>query len=232
MKAYVIAITDHDVSQKAALSCIKSNKDVGNTFNIHQFKAITPDGVDYIMKTENIKWNYPWSGQVTDFKSGLVKNAYTTADPKKRIACFMSHYRLWQKCKDLNEPTLVLEHDAIFIQNLDLKKVISESPFDILGINSPLMATRKAKIYHDTIVARSEEYQKIPNIDSVTVPQGLAGNSAYIIKPNGANTMIELVKEHGAWPNDALMCRQLVKSLGVTRTFYTKIQGIRSTTTL
>ena len=44
--------------------------------------------------------------------------------------------------------------------------------------------------------------------------------------------MIELVKEHGAWPNDALMCKQLIKSLGVTRTFYTKIQGIRSTTTL
>ena len=148
------------------------------------------------------------------------------------MACFVSHYRLWYKCKDLNEPILVLEHDAIFIRNLDLEQVLWDSPFDILGINNPLMATRKAKLYHDIIISTDQEYQKVPDIDDITIPQGLAGNSAYIITPNGANTMLELVKEYGAWPNDALMCKQLVKSLGVTKTFYTKIQGIRSTTTL
>ena len=44
--------------------------------------------------------------------------------------------------------------------------------------------------------------------------------------------MIKLTKEHGAWPNDALMCRQLIFGLGVTKTYYTKIQRIKSTTTL
>jgi len=44
--------------------------------------------------------------------------------------------------------------------------------------------------------------------------------------------MIELAQEHGMWPNDALMCYQLVPKLGVTRNFYTRIQGLRSTTTL
>ena len=51
---------------------------------------------------------------------------------------------------------------------------------------------------------------------------------------SGANTMLNLVDQYGLWPNDALMCRQLVgiKKLGVTTTHYTKVQRTKSTTTL
>ena len=44
--------------------------------------------------------------------------------------------------------------------------------------------------------------------------------------------MLDLSQEHGMWPNDALMCKQLISTLGVTRNFYTRVQGLRSTTTL
>ena len=71
----------------------------------------------------------------------------------------------------------------------------------------------------------------VPWIDDQTIPQGLAGNSAYIITPAGAEQLIKLVKEYGLWPNDAIMCRQLVRRLGVTKKFYTHIQNLRSTTT-
>ena len=71
-----------------------------------------------------------------------------------------------------------------------------------------------------------------PYIDSVNVPQGLAGNSAYVIKREGAEKMLELVKEHGLWPNDALMCKQLIPRIGCTQKFYTRVQGVRSTTSL
>ena len=75
-------------------------------------------------------------------------------------------------------------------------------------------------------------YQLVPYVDSDRqVPQGLAGNSAYIIKPTGANHLIGLVKEYGLWPNDAIMCRQLVTGLGVTKKFYTNTQKLKSTTT-
>ena len=78
----------------------------------------------------------------------------------------------------------------------------------------------------------TEFFQPVPRIDEFNIPQGLAGNSAYVIKPAGAIKMIELAQEHGMWPNDALMCYQLIESLGVTRNFYTRVQGLRSTTTL
>ena len=45
------------------------------------------------------------------------------------------------------------------------------------------------------------------------------------------NKLIAAVEEYGLWPNDAIMCRQLIKKLGVTRKFYTLVQGLPSTTT-
>ena len=94
------------------------------------------------------------------------------------------------------------------------------------------MATRKSKLYHDKILEGTQFFQPVPNIDAFNVPQGLAGNSAYVMKPEGAKKMLELADEHGMLPNDALMCKQLIPTLGVTRNFYTRVQGLRSTTTL
>ena len=170
--------------------------------------------------------------QLIKLKSGLIKSAYTTADPRKRISCFVSHWYLWQKCVKLDEMILILEHDSRFIKKLPADSTFARADFDIIGINDPSMATRKSKLYHDMILERVDFFQPVPRIDEFNIPQGLAGNSAYVIKPAGAKLMLELSQEYGMWPNDALMCYQLVPKLGVTRNFYTRIQGLRSTTTL
>ena len=225
MKASVIAIPNHAVSQKAALSCIKSSKDVGNTFDIHQFEAITPDLVDDMMKAEGIEWNYPWQGEVLDFSTGLKKSAYRTANPKARIACALSHYSLWKLCAADDVPYLILEHDAKFIKKFERPK----TKYAIFGINNPIGATRRSRQFKEGIVG-NDPVVPVPWVDDRNVPQGLAGNSAYIIKPRGAKTMLKLVNEYGLWPNDSLMCKQLIPALGVTTTFYTTIQGTPSTT--
>lgn len=33
------------------------------------------------------------------------------------IGCFSSHYSLWEKCTQLNEPIVVLEHDGVMLHN-------------------------------------------------------------------------------------------------------------------
>ena len=126
----------------------------------------------------------------------------------------------------------ILEHDARFIKKLPSDRTFRNSKYDIIGINDPSMATRKSKLYHDKILEGTQFFQPVPTIDDFNVPQGLAGNSAYVIKPEGAKKMLALADEHGMWPNDALMCKQLIPTLGVTRNFYTRVQGLRSTTTL
>ena len=55
-------------------------------------------------------------------KTQLIPNTYKTVDNKKRIAAAQSHYRLWKQCVHMNEPIMILEHDAIF--HVDLKQSV------------------------------------------------------------------------------------------------------------
>jgi len=229
MFAYAIVIKDNEISEHGYQRLVESSKAVGNTFNIQRFEAITPEYVDKTMQTNFVKWNYPWDRPESDMATGLVKYPYTTANPKSRIACALSHYLLWKTCKKMQQPILVLEHDAKFIEKLDFTPE-QTGRLDIIGINDPRGATRKSAVYHQEIQMSRNAIQMAPWIDERTIPQGLAGNSAYIIKPSGAQQMIDLVSNYGLWPNDALMCKQLIRTLGVTRKYYTTIQGLQSTT--
>ena len=226
MKGHIITLLDNSLSKRAAINCADSTD-----FPVQVFEAVTPQRVDTLMFDHGIKWTYPWEQSTMDFKSGLELSPYQTANNYARIACFLSHYLLWKKCHEENEPLLVLEHDAIFNKALNPEPII-ESRFDIIGVNDPRGATRKSKDFHDMVQMSNAEIQPVPKIDRITIPQGLAGNSAYIIKPSGAEKMLQLVETYGAWPNDALMCRQLISTLGVTKTYYTRVQGTQSTTSL
>ena len=232
MKAFAIVVPDNKTSMAGFQELNDSYDKYGHNDGLQMHEAISVDKVEMIAAGNGLNWNYPWEGKVSDLKSGLIKSAYTTADPRKRISCFVSHWYLWQKCVKLDEMILILEHDSRFIKKLPADSTFARADFDIIGINAPSMATRKSKIYHDMILERVDFFQPVPRIDEFNIPQGLAGNSAYVIKPAGAKLMLELSQEYGMWPNDALMCYQLVPKLGVTRNFYTRIQGLRSTTTL
>tara|TARA_X000001316_G_C922013_1_gene36746 strand:- start:2713 stop:3408 length:696 start_codon:yes stop_codon:yes gene_type:complete len=230
MNAYSIVIPNNKVSFEGYETLIKSSEKVKNDFEVEKFDAVTADLADTVFKGNGLKWNYPWEGETTDLTTGLVKRSYPTTYKERRMACFASHYLLWYKSFREDVPILVLEHDAVFVHKLDPDPLI-DSKYDVIGINNPLMATRRAKKFFDTVKGKKEEIQPIPDIDDFNVPQGLAGNSAYIIKPKGAEELIMAVEKYGAWPNDAIMCKQLIPNMGVTRRFYTKVQGLPSTTT-
>ena len=229
MKAYVIQIEGNEISQKGTDILIASSNKVKNKFSIEKFDAITGKMTNALMVGNGLKWKYPWQGQETDLKTGLIKTAYQTEIKENRIACALSHWLLWHKCKTLDEPILILEHDAIFIKKLDYNSILKNN-YDIIGINSPAAATRRAHQYHDIIRSKPAWIQPVPDVDEFNIPQGLAGNSAYIIKPNGAKNLLDAVKKNGVWPNDAIMCKQLIPNLGVTKIYFTRIQGLPSTT--
>ena len=235
MKAYAIVIPGNEVSMNGFNALKTSLKHTHNTniFELNQFDATTAEYADISLVGNGITWTYPWEGEAIDFKSGMTLKAYPTVYRERRIACFMSHYRLWHECIKLNEPILILEHDAMFVHRMNEETLhfILDSKYDIIGINNPLMATRRAQKFFDIVKSNNEQLQPVPSIDEFNIPQGLAGNSAYIIKPAGAKNVLDAVAQYGAWPNDAIMCKQLVPNMGVTRSFFTKVQGLPSTTT-
>lgn len=230
MKAYAIVIKGSEISENAYAILQMSSKKYHNEFEIERFDAVKP--AKAYERSHSLLWRWPWVGSEIDPISGLMKHAYRTADPMKRIACFLSHYDLWKTCSEGDEPFLILEHDAEFTRHLPVSIIEKfEDPY-IVGLNNPLGATRKAVEFFQIMDKNPDEVQSVPRIDHTYIPQGLAGNSAYIISPKAARDVLEKVRTHGAWPNDALLCYQLFPYLRVTKTFYTRVQGTPSTTTL
>ena len=231
--AYVITLQDNEMSNECADKLIESSRSVNNEFEITKFDAIVPERVISLMQLHNLKWNYPMSEPVLDMQTGLWKHPYVTAVTEKRIACFLSHYLLWQKCAKNKEGMFIFEHDAEFIERVDVA-LLNQSSFDIIALNDPRGATRKSSEYYQAVKLKlPEKVVPVPKIDQDQIPQGLPGNSAYFIKPEGAVKLLRLVNQYGAWPNDAIMCRQLMpKKLGIVTMFNTKVQGVESTTTL
>ena len=227
INAYVIRIKNNAMSERARLK-LEESKPLNVT--LHTFDAITPDDVDETMKKNKVYWNYPWHSEELDFVTGLIKKAYLTDDPKKRMACFMSHYLLWKQCVK-EGPIIIHEHDAIYHSDESLPiEEFEKSYYDIIGLNDPRGATRLAQVYHNVVQDSPNDIVRAPSIDQEMVPQGIAGNSSYYIRPSGAQKLIDLTSHYGAWPNDALMCRQLVGTLGQTKKYYTYVQGLQSTT--
>jgi GR25 family glycosyltransferase involved in LPS biosynthesis len=228
MKAYAIVMPNHEVSEKGFSTLLESSKSVENKFDIERFDAVTEDFVDIKMKEQGLRWNWPDSGIVYDTESGLRKHAYG-GKPKKRYACAMSHWFLWKKCYLDDEPILILEHDALFIEKLKPKYILN-SKYNVVGLNNPKNATRMAGIFNAIVQKGNRDIIPCPIVDKMEIPQGLAGASAYIMKPKGAKDVLKAVEKYGLWPNDAILCQQLVPKMGVTGKYYTTIQGLPSTT--
>jgi len=236
MKAKVITILDDENSVAESNRLIESSEQVKNKFDIEPFEASTPKNIKSEMLFHNITWNYPWNGQeIIDFATGLTKTGYQTAVPEKRISCFMSHYRLWLECITHEEDFLIFEHDAVFLRKLNLD-VLESSTRSVVALNRPQRgATPRADAYQQKIeesVTSAECVVDVPYIRSQAHPAGLPGNSAYYLRPSGAKKLVSLVHDYGAWPNDAIMCKQLMpRSLGCLYPAATIVQVSQSSTT-
>ena len=231
MKTRVITLENNEVSKKATDVLINSSVAHGNDFEIEPLYAVTPEQVPMIMNANMFQWSYPIDGVRDDFATGMHLKAYPTQNIDRRIACFLSHWLCWKQAVETNEAVLVLEHDAIFIGKFDPQEAL-DSKFGAIGINDPRGATRRSQEYHKIVETFSQPIQQVPAIDEFNIPQGMAGNSAYIIKPALAKSVIDKFKEIGMWPNDALLCKQLFPMIGQTKTDYTTVQGTESTTSL
>jgi len=193
-----------------------------------RFSASTPPTVFQQMREAEVAWTYPWEGSCDIEDPPLHLTAYVTKDRVARMACFMSHYRLWWRCLRDKDPVLILEDDALFLRPFAPAPLLA-SPYSIIGINDPRGATRLAHVYHLRVQASEAEICEVPRIDYPEIPQGLAGASAYLMKPEGADAAIKLVEKYGAWPNDALCCKQLMPGmLGQVKHYVTRVQGRRS----
>lgn len=229
MKSFVITLQNHKYSQKVADRCIASALAVGLT--VEKFSAVDKEYAHEVMRSHNLTWT--WANNNTSHsvcpKTNLKQHPYQTRDFRTKIACSMSHFLLWKKCVELNEPILILEHDTVFLRPLPDVEFKG-----ICQINDPASATRRGSVWSQSMIKRggSGVFEKtwVTTEADRAIPDGLAGNSAYMIKPYAAQELIDKYYELGVWPNDATMCKQLFPYLEEYYPFITKVIQTESTT--
>jgi GR25 family glycosyltransferase involved in LPS biosynthesis len=233
IKGYIIAIEDQQLESVGEL--INSIENTDSQIQPIVFNATVPETIDedldsftYFNK-KDWKWNWPLSPEQnhSDFATGIYKFCYGAADQRKKIACSISHMRLWDLCVVTNEPIIIFEADALMTRRFD-----TEFDANVVGLNDPRGTTRRSDVFHERVSMR-EGVQIPPTVNNVgeMMPQGLAGHSAYYIRPEGAKVLLDNVKKYGMWPNDAYMCKELFPWIRVVYPYYTKVQGTVSTTT-
>jgi GR25 family glycosyltransferase involved in LPS biosynthesis len=168
-KTFIIAIKNHKISESQLNDCIESAKKF--FWNVDVFW-----GVDGRTITNDAWINegiFPRLDKDTMFKPGVQ-------------GCFLSHWNLWKKCVELDQPIIILEHDAI-IQNIWLP----------IELTHPLIKLHKHY--------KKKETRIDPDSGIYTV-----STHAYLITPDAANTLIKFVKMHGAFESDRLVGDKIV----------------------
>jgi GR25 family glycosyltransferase involved in LPS biosynthesis len=221
MKAFIITLMKDVWSLSYAERCLQSIQDTESEIEATLFDATTPETIF------PVAWTWPTGKKITCSKTNLLLTPYKTYDNNKRIAAAQSHYKLWKHCVGINEPIMILEHDAIFTHKFEAPSTTLN--VGAYSINDPKGATFKSKDYSNKL---KEGFNTVPWVAPENIPQGLPGHSAYVITPWAARNIIEKQDSIGWWPNDAIMCKQLCEWLYVYKPFFTKTQGVKSTTSL
>jgi len=251
IKAFIITLTNTGEAILGARKLIESIYESGSWIDPFVIDATTPRWIKKHLEriydkdtANNLQYTWPVEGEKYCNKTGLYMKAYKAADHRRIIAATVSHLRMWQLCVDMNEPIMILEQDALFFRTFRYDMLTENDFRGICGINEPFYTTRKPHVFNQNIINYLHEHDEnaklfnglvpCPSVDSIgdaPLPQGLAGNSAYVIKPWAAQLLIDKVKEIGIWPNDALMCKQIFPFLQVSWPYYTRVQRMKSTTT-
>jgi GR25 family glycosyltransferase involved in LPS biosynthesis len=234
--AYIINVTGEQ--QNAVKRLKKSIKDTESDVDPVIFRASTPATMEQDIKDmicfdhNDWRWNWPMSPdeEGLDLQTGVYKKMYRANNQLKVIACAVSHMRVWEEIIKEDRPCLVLESDAMFTRKFTgMRKGLG-----CVGLCDPRGATRKSQVFHEHC-SFSKSVKFAPHVnepDEDPVPQGLAGGSAYWLEPRVAKEFLEKIKEVGMWPNDAFICKENFMHLRVVYPYYTKVQGVESTTTL
>jgi GR25 family glycosyltransferase involved in LPS biosynthesis len=161
-KMYLIVLENHLPSKQLAAECLLSAKKFN--WDVEVFSAINGSTI-----TEQTWLDY-----------GLKNSGHRPGDLmyKGVQGCFLSHWTLWHRCIDINEPIVILEQDAV-----------------IEGYYPTIIKT-------DGIIKLHPVYYVEEDTISGT---WTSSTHAYYINPTTAKQVIKFVKTHGWMAVDVLL---------------------------
>ena len=182
--AYIICDINNSNSTAGARRVVQSIIDTDSNLMPVIVPATTPETLKRdlrIFGLEKKDWKYPRKGEKRiDFTTGLHLTGYGANDIEKVISCMVSHMRCWMFSMATQFPSIVLEHDALFVKRFNAFENIEKDQPDkyevlnslgIVGLNNPKGATRKASVYYDEVLKLNElRGRKFSGYKAVDVP--------------------------------------------------------------
>jgi hypothetical protein len=195
MKAFVIRKQDDEISENFANECISSSASFGIT--VEKFAGVYSNQVDLLSNFGMI----PYPGMKQIYKDNI-----------SQLGCFLSHYMLWLKCVELDEPCLIFEHDAVMIRPLP------ENVLDIFthrlvldAYAHPYQVDDPYAVYEERLKNETASITEYPLVPWENFRWGLLkhhfarGAHGYILKPLGAKQLIDSVHTRGWLPGDMVV---------------------------
>lgn len=194
MKTYVVYLSGNEFSVEMTSETITSLK----KFNIEYELFDGVIGRDGIAILQSFNANPSIHVSKHDWTDGT-------------IGCLASHYLLWQKCSEQDEPFLILEQDGILLRDPrellpDIEKIChldAYLPFDSVKTE----AEDHFGYYNDMCMKYEEGTVTYPSSSNFYNNNKVTGSTfrgtyGYIIKPEGAKDILDFIDRHGAFPSD------------------------------
>ena len=143
-------------------------------FTTEQLKDISWERFPAINGYNMTAYDFASKGYIPFFKwkDPMLNRTLTDTD----VAAAMSHYRLWEKCAEINENVLILEDDNEYLGRLDIKEIES------------LLET------YDIVYLDHKEMYPVKSIDvddKFVIPYYPYWNNAYALSPRLATKIVE-----------------------------------------
>ena len=168
--AYIITLSGNPVSEQFTKRCISSCESVNQPYKLWQ--GFNGSSGNIITPEQHQNKSY-----LNWLKIYNIKLSPT------QIGCFLSHYSLWVHCIELDKPIIILEHDAVMVNNYPEHRLYNSIVY--LGsyeqsIGAPIFSIPPHASDHNgnvRSICRAHAYAIDPavakNLVSYTIKQGI-----------------------------------------------------------
>ena len=165
MKAFIIYLKEIQSTIDAALECKRTAREHG--LDAWFFEGFTPSRADEFIKKENLKMYDPGPKlfKIKNKKGGVR-------------GCMISHLHLWKKCIEIDQPIVILEHDAQVVSD-----TYNQSFKDVLHLDAHRFIDPDPDLGKPAWVEKHNHYRK--------GEQQLKGAYGYVIKPHAAEKLVQ-----------------------------------------
>jgi len=177
MKNYIICLSKISASATTATNLQKQLLDYGEDVELFEGTYGT-DAVKLMQSEGRTLHPYGIKGPMTD--TSIDSKALAKISTPGVKGCFYSHYNLWKKCIELNQPIIIWEDDIVLskkFHNVSWEDVL------IVALGHPAKSDKYMHYLTDsTGTPRAEPYHQ----------SSMPGCCGYAIKPSAAKKLVEV----------------------------------------